>query len=680
ILLTIYVGTYVPLVWAYIYLGRIPLVGGIWAITEAIPNFVAWVIYPLALFYVGVMLSRTLGGRPAGSRGRLTKVAALLLVGLIVFSNWQFFEGDFYPGQYSPVVPGNGISPMAALYPARMPGPVQAAYNSLSASLGNGSFSVYWPQAYGFTYNWSRRVTGWYNPGPTPPPQFSSRLSDIMLRNETWLTLPLMEAYGVRYLVVDNTSYTRISPLGPPITNRMEYEFLAESPGVELAYNFSPYVYVFEARDASSFQVASGSYSVEADPLEVESYFLSIFNSLPVLYNSSRPAAAPLSVDSALVNGSDLLTYSFLAGTQSAPPVPSTYFTYSPSQGVIHTVNNWYFESLRGSGAFNSTDGVISLSSNGNNVVSLSYGDFLSPGHTAIPIPQGCGVRLHVSFQFKGSPNDTVSSSVWVTDNRSFSSGQGGWYLGGVSEPGNGAYREVSYSTTIPPGMLYFEVQINPAFSGNLTIRDVNITYSFFRVAQGIQSQHYNLDVARPGNYTVGVLYFGNGTFTLGDRSFSLSSGTVSSFVFSASLRPGNLPMSYSGIHPIGVMLLDEGPGATLGADEGFNLLQASVSLRRAHGFLVISTPYAGWRLNNGSYLGLDALGRQVFLDGGATAISIEYGHVNNLVEIAFTVILYATLFHLFVVDRIRRILGRHSRATASPRRPHYPSPAVSSP
>jgi hypothetical protein len=64
-------------------------------------------------------------------------------------------------------------------------------------------------------------------------------------------------------------------------------------------------------------------------------------------------------------------------------------------------------------------------------------------------------------------------------------------------------------------------------------------------------------------------------------------------------------------------MLLYENPGATLGADEGFNLLQASVSLRRAHGFPGVSTPYAGWRLNNGSYLGLDALGRQVFLDRG---------------------------------------------------------------
>ncbi len=663
ILLTIYVGTYVPLVWLYIYLGRIPFVGGIWAITEAIPNYVAWVIYPIALFYIGIMISRTLRKSPTGRKGNASKITVMLLIALIIFSNWQFFNGSFYPGQFSPVIPGNGISPMSSFYLAKMPNKVQATYNLLSDSLENGSFSVYWPQAYGFTYNWSRRVTGWYNPGPSPLSQFGSTLRNIILRNETWLTLPLMEIYGVKYLVVDNTSYSEMSPLGPPITNSMEYEFFLKSPGVKLVYNYSPYIYVFEAANASAFQVTNESYTVKADPLEVESYFLSIFNSLPVLYNTSQQAATPLSVNSVLVNGSDLLTYDFFAEKQSAGPIPNTYFKYSPTQGIIYIMNDWYFESLSGSGTFNSTDGVLLLSSNRSNIVQLGYGDFLAPWHTAIPIPQGCSVRVHVSFLFKGNPNDSVSSGVWVTNNMSFYTGRGGWYLGGVSEPGSGQYRNVSYTLTIPPGMLYFQVQINPTFSGTVSIKDININYSFFNVAYGYpysyqattqaQNQNFTLHVTRPGLYTVGVLYFGNGTFTFSNKTFTLSSSSISKFSFSKIINSSNVSISYSGIHIIGVIILFGRPSTTINANEGFNLLMASVSLRQSHGYLTVSTPYGGWQVTNGSYLGLDAFGRQVFQDKGATAISIKYAYINNLTELAFALTLYAILFYLFVLDNM---------------------------
>jgi hypothetical protein len=656
ILLTIYVGTYIPLVWLYIYLGKVPFVGGIWAITEAIPNYSTLIIYPIVLFYIGVMLSKIFSKNMVrvGRKGILPKLLMLFLLGLLISSNWQFFTGDFYPGQYSPVIPGNGISPMSPLAVAKMPGPVQNVYDLLSKSLSNGSFSVFWPQAYGFTYNWSKRVTGWYPPGPSPPGNFVSYFQSIISKNETWLTLPLMEVYGVRYIVVDNTSYSGISPLGPPITNNIEYSFLLASPGISLAYNFSPYIYVFGAQNASSFQTSPTTYSVKTNALTAEFYFSSIFNSEPILLNASSAYAVPLSVNSKTLNGSSLLTYNYFAERETGGQIPGTFFSYSPSNGIYNIMNNWYFTSMKGTGTFNSTSGGVVLNSNESNAVSLSYGDFLDPGHAAIPIPQGYGVSLNVSFQFLGSSSDSVSSEVWITNNESFSSGQGGWYLGGVTEPGNGGYRDVSYSTTIPSGALYFEVQINPTFKGQVIINDINITYSFYKVVQGYPAA-FSLNVTRPGNYTVGILYIGNGMFTFGNSTFKLNSSSVKAFTFNSILQAGNLSIAYKGINIMGLMLLTASSGPNTNADVGFNLFQASINLKRYDGLLAVATPQWGWQVSNGRYLGLDVFGRQIFYDLGAAEISIKNGYLNNLAEIAFTAAIYGLLLYVFVFDRLRR-------------------------
>ncbi|MEM3334250.1 MAG: hypothetical protein QW745_08660 [Thermoplasmata archaeon] len=176
------IGTYFPIkefVHIYIYIGNLPIIGGVWVITAAIPNYFMWAIYPYILFYISILLIRIYNNdlklikHPSEniknsnfkklSKNKFKKifnkkfiVCAILFI--LIFPNWQFFEGNFYHGQFSPVIQGNGTSPEAAFNILQMPSSIQNLYNNFSIN-DNGSYNIVWSQTWGFTYKWSERVT-----------------------------------------------------------------------------------------------------------------------------------------------------------------------------------------------------------------------------------------------------------------------------------------------------------------------------------------------------------------------------------------------------------------------------------------------------------------------------------------------------------------------------------------
>jgi hypothetical protein len=485
ILFSMAIGTYFPVgaaVDALIMLGKSPIVGGVWAITYAIPNYFMWAVIPFAIFYLALLLARL---SSPGAGGRLGRAALPILVALLLIPNWQFF-GFLYPGQYTPVLPGNGISGMGPLAPAAMPADVQRVYDMLSGNF-DGSYNVVWPQAYGFAYKWSPRTTPWYPPGSGPPGQFYSYFSEIAERGEAYLVKPLMDAYGVRYIVVDNTSYSEVSPLAVGMTNAQVARFLEGSPGIVLAINDSPDLLVFEDPGASTVQGYSLALSPEgrAPPLSVLYYFSALLGEEPLLINGSP--GIPLPVDEARIGGAPyaLYTYDYFSAIQSAPRPPENYFNYSPSAGIYALSGQWYFESLRGSGTLDIEGGRVALSagSPGGSIAQLSYGDFLAPGRTAIPIPEGCGADVSVSYYFNGSAGSYVGTSIWANDANY--TRHGGWLVASNEVMGRGEPERVALSAVVPPGQAYFEVQINPAFNGSVEVWGVSINYSFFRVVDG---------------------------------------------------------------------------------------------------------------------------------------------------------------------------------------------------
>ena len=567
---------------------------------------------------------------------------------------------------------------MGPLAPAAMPTDVQRVYSILSENF-DGSYNVVWPQAYGFAYSWSTRVTPWYPPGSGPPAQFYSYFSEIAKRGEAYLVKPLMDTYGVRYIVVDNTSYTGVSPLAVGMTNAQVARFLEESPGIVLAINDSPYLLVFEDPGASTVQGYSVALSPEGgvSPLSVLYYFSALLEEEPLLINGS--SGIPLPVNEARIGNSPyaLYTNGYFSAIHTAPQPPKNYFNYSPSAGIYALSDQWYFESIRGSGTLYIEGGQIVLSSSAGSLASLSYGDFLSPGHTAIPIPDGCGVDVNISYYFNGSAGSSVSTSVWVNDANYTK--HGGWQIASNEMMGKGKPERVTLGAVIPPGQAYFEVQINPEFKGSVQVWGVNINYSFFRIEDGypvgipalytfrvVSSSTLERTISwTGGGRELAILYAGNGTLTVNGVTYRLDSGRgVGELRLYVEGDGANL--SNSGLS-IGGMIVAE-RNATPGPVDlfsGFNPLTGTLTLRPAPGitYLVLATPAYGWKIQEGRYLGFDEMGREAFLISPESHLYVRDALLVNALEYAFTVAFYSVLVLVFAPIRIK---GRRTRDHSS--------------
>ncbi|MGC8861030.1 MAG: hypothetical protein ACP5QH_07520 [Thermoplasmata archaeon] len=556
------IGTYFPIrqfIDWYISLGRLPVVGGIWGITDAIPNYFMWAVYPYVIFYVSLIFVRLLSNDDIKyisierhrnfkflSKMKINtknkKIFAVVILILLIVPNWQFF-GNIYPGQYTPVIPGNGISSIGPLQPVKMPGDVQKIYDYLSSNY-DGSYNIVWPQAWGFAFKWSPRVTPWYQPGSSPPSQFFTYLNDIVNKKETYMLKPLMDIYGIRYFVIDNYSYLNKNPLLPQLTNSQLVEFFENSPGIKIFLNDSPNIWVFEDPGASILQGYSSAYSIgNLSPLYVAYYFSYIKNITPLLFKNSTPNL--LINDLNINNNSALFTYDFFSKMNKNASLIENNFDYSYLKGIYYLGNNWYFESLKGNGTLDIGNGTVLLNSSQNNAVQLSYGNFLSPGHTAIYIPAGYGVNLTVSYDFLGDKNSSSGTSVWVTDGNYTK--HGGWYLTGNSFKGTGNFRHVALNATIPPGYMYFEVQINSNFIGSVIIKNISISYSFFKIINNhpfgiipefinyqrpVNYSKANMNISKFINYSYlkGIYYLGNNWYfesLKGNGTLDIGNGTV---------------------------------------------------------------------------------------------------------------------------------------------------------
>jgi len=658
------IGTYFPvrqILDVFIWIGTIPILGGVWGITYAIPNYFMWAIYPYIIFYISIAFVRIYNKETFLIKNKNFKIKNLLnkksitviILILLIVPNYQFFVGGPFPGQYSPVLPGNGISSRSPLSPIEMPKDVQYLYNYFSDNY-NVSYNIVWPQAWGFTYKWSPITTGWYQPGNSPPPQFFYYLTEIAKKKEYYMLKPLMDIYGVRYFVVDNTSYVNKNPILPFLTNTEVVNFFENSPGIKLFWNDSPNLWVFEDPNASVLEGYSMVYSIgNNSAIETAYYFSKILNETPLLIRNSN--ANILFNSENIDNKTSIFTYDYFSNKYINNSLNENDFDYSYMKGIYNLGNDWYFGSTKGNGSLAITNSIVYLNSSEFNYPSLSYGDFLSPGHTGIYIPDGYGVNISVSYDFLGNNKSTSGTSIWVTDKNY--TRHGGWYFAGNNFKGTGTFRHIILNTTIPPGYTYFEVQINSGFNGSIIIKNISISYSLFRINEINYSLEKVFNVEKNKNYTISFMYEGNGTFTLNEKKYYLDSLNLSTFIFKASFNSSIVKLNIKNISLGGLIIIPNSSNFKMQQINysKYEYLQAGLFFTGNSKFLSIATPHYDWQIKKGKFLGFDAFGREIFYMNSSSNnyLYVKNVYLTNIVEIIFIVLFYFILIYIFLPFKI---------------------------
>jgi hypothetical protein len=502
VLFSIAIGGYVPLQAfqeAYIWAGAAPVAGGVFGITFAIPNYALIPVDSLVLFFclftVKWMLSddgpfgKTApepargGRRPKLLRAtpRARTVAVAVIIGLLVLANWQLFVAPFTPGQYTPVLSGNGISSSGTLSPSTPPMKWQQAYNFFSSN-DNGSYAVAWSQAYGFAYTWSPRTTNFVDPGVSPSPLFYSQLAKLVEEGAYYDTSTLMKDFGVRYYVIDNTSLSYISQLST-FTIGQVYSFFNSSTGLQQIQAYLPDLIVYEDPGAALFQYAQGpplALPSGSDPLLTQTAFETAFGQMPVTISGAASAS-----NGALEQTPDLVSgrqYGFLPGNQINTGSVYRFDTqvsllYAPSDGVDPLGGLWFFEGFEGTQSVLGSASSLNVSSaTGAGVTSeLSLGDFVAPGHVGVPIPEGSGVNISVTLSGRLRGTAPVASIIVVANNQSWRTVGGSTIYSEEVGPGAGTFG-ANLSFALAPGYYSFDVilQVSGATGWNLESMVVN--------------------------------------------------------------------------------------------------------------------------------------------------------------------------------------------------------------
>jgi hypothetical protein len=308
------IGGYAP-AWfidSYLWLGKLPIVGGIFGITFAITTFFMQITIVYALILCTAVFARLLSAKYTHKRyasGKKVyrriyhtvfsrKMVAVLIVLAFVIPGYQLLDGSKYPSNWTPVIGGDGAPAIGAVTTVNPPAYWVKEYDAIE-NQSNGSFYVGYSYPYGFAYKWDDSVSGVFQPGTGAPSAFYQNLSEIMSMNETYLTETLMSIFGVRYFIVDNTTV---------VSNSAYHRFFSESPGLVLYYSHSPDLWIYEDKNASI--IGSGTPIAYSGQNDIGySYLISkLTDGDPLIMNGRTHHIPELSVNASMENG-DLLVF-----------------------------------------------------------------------------------------------------------------------------------------------------------------------------------------------------------------------------------------------------------------------------------------------------------------------------------------------------------------------------------
>ncbi|WP_256202137.1 hypothetical protein [Sulfuracidifex metallicus] len=215
---------------------KLPVIGGIMSTAFAIPFYAEWTNISLSLILAAIGFNYII----SFIRKIKTKyIIGIVLILIMSFASWQYFNGTLYPSQHTGSFPGNSISLEGYYYPLNPPPQWVRVMNILSTSnagvayVGEGGFSEKWTN-YQFISLSPPLMPGY---ATISPPH-------ITYVNQTPLAYDIA---GIKYLFIDNTSYI-------PLSNSFIYSYLNNS-GLKVVYAKAD-VYLLEQPNASVFREA----------------------------------------------------------------------------------------------------------------------------------------------------------------------------------------------------------------------------------------------------------------------------------------------------------------------------------------------------------------------------------------------------------------------------------------
>ena len=301
---------------------HIPLIGGIMAITFAIPSYAFWINIPIELLLGAVGLNYLLS--MIKNRRRIVILGVTLFL-VMSFTSWQYYNGTLYPSQYTGSFPGNGISLQGYYYPLSPPPQWVHVMNILSTSnagviyIGDIGFSERWTN-YQFI-SFSPPLMPGYKTISPPPTKYI---------NQTPLVFDIA---GIRYFFIDNTSYV-------PLSNYFIYSYLNDS-GLKVVYAKDD-VYLLEQPNASVFREAKiGIYfncSNESVLVNAEWLLYPLLNFTPAIISPVKvPNTITMVLNPSVVKGEYISLYN---DTMNVTVLKGNYIVITNGNVTRLTVEN----------------------------------------------------------------------------------------------------------------------------------------------------------------------------------------------------------------------------------------------------------------------------------------------------------------------------------------------------
>ncbi|MDG7000260.1 MAG: hypothetical protein JRN15_14245 [Nitrososphaerota archaeon] len=533
----------------------------------------------------------------------------------------------------------------------------------------NGTYAVGWTPINDFTFSWQGVPTGLMNPAVSPNPMFYSLLQGIMEKNEFALTKVLMDTYGVRYFVVDNTSIA---------SNFNYYSFFSKSPGLRLFYSNPPNIWVYEDVNASLFvnpQKMIVHYNSSVNPLFLEWAFYKTFGTEPVVADGAIGGIN--TVMGGTQSNQDSILY--LNSENLSGYIPLSSFTnklsrsFFPAGSTAAIGNGWVATQFNTGNIISVTNGTMSMTtSNGSDLhggdILVSYLNPLFPNTIDIPVPNfnNTEVLVNWSFEYRSAANTTALSTGIAANNYLLDS------MGGPSFTLNKSanWTRVRETAELPVGSRTFTIQIGATYNGTMEIRNLTARYTLLRHITAVQPVVKTVQISQ-GKYEVALYLYGNGTYKIGNNPTQNINYAGPHLVLLnlTELSPSllnlkflNVSLSYVGIFPycfLNVFKIYKNTGIF----GGYSELTGTIYLKATDGGYIVLPPY-GWKVAGGKYIGDNSLGQHIYYISRqqSYAISIPLAFEMNISVFLFIFSFYGCVSYIFLVrsDKIKKLPRRN--------------------
>lgn len=429
------------------------------------------------------------------SKHQFLTIVVMIIIVLMVFADWQTFNGSFYPARADNSYRlYNGVPNAGSLSPYTVPKSYLNGYDYIMNQ--SGSFNVYWP-------------IGLSNP-PTMHPVSLPGFTYLGSHYLTSDVSPYLISHSVKFVAVyDILNFTQ--PLFYPANSVSELyymyfgqytfnstlNFLNSSSGLNIVFKDSS-VYIYKVNGVSSLFYQS-SFLLRNSSLQSYPYVYSLFENLGVNVSTTNQLGYGHSFGiNSTINTISIISPSYLSRNVKLTGTPQNISNlklegtgryYSNSLIDTHNSifnetpgdneNNGGFVTTDWSGDFstNISDGIFALSSQNFSNASVEYGGPPVEGSTNGVFTGNMPVSSSISFNILNSTDK--GSVLYITAIGLNATLKTVMYQQFPIIASNGLTHE-SLSVSPPPGTMYFTFNIEGFFSGKFTISDINMTFNVY--------------------------------------------------------------------------------------------------------------------------------------------------------------------------------------------------------